>query len=304
MGTSRNYKASIKNQPQWGELSSTVTRNCDGDNISDENAEKILALYFQVTTGGDVDVDDVNNHQPTSPINPVVPQPSAPDESSSTPGASSSGGGGSGSHGASSTSSSGGKTGSSRPRKGKSVGKAGRKTASRLGSFFSSVSSSGLSQAFTEIGIDINGKTVRDAVNYLLDYCSGAATNLDETAAKAASNQLLDELVEGAATLDEMETKLKESVNNKGIDELLVRYFGLYTFEHLYQMFEGKLVKEKGKSNSTALFKNIKEFIFECLKGINQDKPLKSVDWKGGGALSIVDQIYTKTINYFRFYEG
>jgi hypothetical protein len=40
------------------------------------------------------------------------------------------------------------------------------------------------------------------------------------------------------------------------------------------------------------------------LKGINKDQPLKNVDWKGSGAKSIIDQIYTKTINYFRFYEG
>jgi hypothetical protein len=301
MGTSRNYKASIKNQPQWGELSSTVTRSCDGDEVSVENAEKILSLYFKVTTGGDVNVDDVDNHQPPNPVNPTVPTPSAPDIIITSGG---NNGGGSGSHGASSSSSSGSKSGNGRSKKGKSVGKAGRKTASRLGSFFSSVASSGLSQAFTEIGIDISGKTVREAVNYLLDYCSGAATNLDETAAKAASNQLLDELVEGATTLDEMENKLKESVNNNGIDDILIKYFGLYTFEHLYQMFEGKLVKEKGKTNTSSLFKSIKEFIFESLKGINKDQPLKNINWKGGGAQSIVDQIYTKTINYFRFYEG
>ncbi|MFD1145396.1 hypothetical protein ACFQ4C_29995 [Larkinella insperata] len=299
MGTSRNYKASVKNQPQWGELSSTVTRSCDGDDISNEEAEKILSLYFQVTTGGNVDVDDVNNHQPPSPANPVVPTLSAPYVS-----AGHQTGGSGGRSDTTSSGSTGGHSSSNRPRKSRSVGKAGRKTATRLGSFFSSVASSGLSQAFTEIGIDISGKTVREAVNYLLDYCSGAATNLDETAAKAASNQLLDELVEGATTLDEMETKLKESVNSNGVDDLLVKYFGLYTFEHLYQMFEGKLVKEKGKTNTNSLFKSIKEFIFECLKGINKDKPLKNVDWKGEGAKPIVDEIYTKTINYFHFYEG
>lgn len=298
MGTSRNYSASVKNQPQWGKLSNTVTRSCDGDELSSEEAEKILSLYFQVTTGGNVDVNDVDNHKPPIPVD-TAPPTSTPNGPVGTPGSAS---GGSGS--SNSSSSTRDNTGKNRSRKSKSIGKAGRKTASKLGSFFSSVASSGLSQAFTEIGIDISGKTVRDAINYLLDYCSGAATNLDETAAKAASNQLLDELVEGATTLDEMESKLKESVNNNGIDDLLIKYFGLYTFEHLYQMFEGKLVKEKGKANTNSLFKSIKDFIFECLKSINKGNPLKNVDWKGSGAKPIIDEIYTKTINYFRFYEG
>jgi hypothetical protein len=55
-----------------------------------------------------------------------------------------------------------------------------------------------------------------------------------------------------------MENKLKESVNNNGIDDLLIKYFGLYTFEHLYQMFEGKLVKEKGKANTETLLATLK----------------------------------------------
>jgi hypothetical protein len=166
MGTSRNYKASIKNQPQWGELSSTVTRSCDGDEITSEEAEKILSLYFQVTTGGNVNVDDIDNHKPPVPVD--IPPPTSTSNGSGTHPTSS----GSGSSNSSSATRD--NTGKSRSRKNKSIGKAGRKTASKLGSFFSSVASSGLSQAFTEIGIDISGKTVRDAINYLLDYCSGA----------------------------------------------------------------------------------------------------------------------------------
>lgn len=51
MGTSKSYLASIKGQPQWGELSSAVTSNCGGGIISNQNLDKILSRYVNVVGG-------------------------------------------------------------------------------------------------------------------------------------------------------------------------------------------------------------------------------------------------------------
>ncbi len=51
MGTSKAYSASIKGQPQWGNLSGAVTTNCDGGRISSENLGSILSKYTSVIGG-------------------------------------------------------------------------------------------------------------------------------------------------------------------------------------------------------------------------------------------------------------
>ncbi len=290
MGTSKNYKAKVKGEPQWGDLSGAVTRACDGSDIEDEDAQSIMDLYYKVTTGGENVVTDPNNHKPFQPEEDVGSERTGNFV----------GGGGAGRSNTNEDDRTRTRTRSGRTR---SVGKAGRRTATRLGGFLGTVVSSGLYKAFSEIGLDISGKTVREAVNYLLEYCTGVATNLDETAAKAASNQLIDELTEGSTTLEEMDSKLQQVVNNRGIDDIIINYFALYSYEHLYQMFYGKLVKEKGRSNCSTLFNNIKEFILEYLKGMNQDKPLRNVNWKSNEAQGIIDEIYTKTLNGFLYYE-
>jgi hypothetical protein len=51
MGTSKSYKASIKNQPQWGELSSSVTSSCGKGVVSDEKLVAITSRYVSVIGG-------------------------------------------------------------------------------------------------------------------------------------------------------------------------------------------------------------------------------------------------------------
>jgi len=38
MGTSKSYLASIKNKPQWGDLSNTVTRSCGAGVLANTKA--------------------------------------------------------------------------------------------------------------------------------------------------------------------------------------------------------------------------------------------------------------------------
>ena len=41
MGTSKSYKATVQGQPQWGDLSSSVTRSCDVGVVSSDNLSRI-----------------------------------------------------------------------------------------------------------------------------------------------------------------------------------------------------------------------------------------------------------------------
>lgn len=51
MGTSKSYKATVSGQPQWGDLSGSVTRSCDGGDVSLDNLSRILGNYINVIGG-------------------------------------------------------------------------------------------------------------------------------------------------------------------------------------------------------------------------------------------------------------
>ncbi|KYG83938.1 MULTISPECIES: hypothetical protein [Roseivirga] len=51
MGTSKSYRARVKGQPQWGDLSSSVTRSCTTGEIAERNIGSILSKFVNVVGG-------------------------------------------------------------------------------------------------------------------------------------------------------------------------------------------------------------------------------------------------------------
>ena len=127
-------------------------------------------------------------------------------------------------------------------------GRAGIQTAQKLGGLLSDIKSNGFRSALSGIGFDYTGKNANDAVNYLLEYCAGVASSIDETAAKAAERQLLREIESEAKTLEELEKNFEEKIEEYGIEELLIRYYAYYIYEHLSIDLYEKLIEEKGKT--------------------------------------------------------
>lgn len=54
MGTSKSYSASLKGQPQWGQLSNSMTRNCIGGDIPEKSISGILSNYSGVVQGSKI----------------------------------------------------------------------------------------------------------------------------------------------------------------------------------------------------------------------------------------------------------
>lgn len=249
MGTSKSYKATVSGQPQWGDLSESITRNCNAGIISIDKRGTIIGNFIRVIGG-----------------------------------ASSAGRGGS-----------------------KIFGQSGIKTAKNLGSFLGGfVSSNGnLQDALAQTGlIDLTGKTVEDIINHLIEYCSGPASSIDDRAAKEASRKLLEELASNASTIEELEEKLKDRMDQESIEEIAIKYFGYYIIEHLSVMFYEKLVREKGKSECSNLFSQIEEFIIDRLTGMNKTNPLNEIDWGSDNADRIIKNIQQDVLTVFENHEN
>ncbi len=249
MGTSKSYSASIKGQPQWGDLSRAVTTSCGGGIVSRSGLGNILSRYVRVIGG-------------------------------------SSGAGRGGS---------------------KIGGRAGIRTGKQIGGFLGGFIAAGndLPEALEQCGItDLDGKSVGDIIDELVEHCSGAASTLDDVAAKTAAQKLMEELAAGAGSVQEFQDNLQDRLGKDSQEDLLIRYFGYYVFEHLSIMFYEKLVAEKGKSDCNSLFSQIRDYIQETLKTINKTNPLNGINWASEDAERLIRNILEDVLKVFEGHES
>jgi ribosomal protein L12E/L44/L45/RPP1/RPP2 len=247
MGTSKSYSASIKGQPQWGNLSAAVTTSCGAGTVSNANLANIISKYVNVIGG----------------------------------------------------SSSAGRGGS------KIAGKAGIRTAKNFGGFLGAFQASGgnIREALAQIGLtNLEGKSLDDVIKELIQYCSGPASTIDDVAAKTAAQKILEEIALNAETVEEFEVNLQTVLSSESLEDLLIKYFGYYIFEHLSIMFYEKLVVDKGKTDCDDLFRQIKDYISEKMRNMNKTNPINTLDWNSSDADRIIKNIQEDVLKVFEDY--
>lgn len=186
-------------------------------------------------------------------------------------------------------------------------GRAGIRTAKKIGGFLGGFIGTGgnVNTALQNIGITgIDGKPLSDVINQLIEHCSGPSSTLDDVAAKTAAQKLLEELVANAENLEDFQNNLQETLSKESLEDILIRYFGYYIFEHLSIMFYEKLIVDKGKVECDNLFRQIRDFIFEKLKSINKKNPIQSIDWGSADADRIIKNIQEDVLKVFEGYES
>jgi len=183
-------------------------------------------------------------------------------------------------------------------------GKAGIRTAQRLGGFLGTVQLSGFRTALSNIGFDFAGKDANDAINHLLGHSAGTVSTIDEVAAKAAEKALLEEIASNAKTIDDLEKNFNEKVNEYGVEELLIRYYTNYLYEHLSIDFYEKLIREKGKQATDNFYTQLKDFLFEKVKTVSRHRDISKVNFADKSGNDLVKSIFEDTLKAFEGYES
>ncbi|MCF8459606.1 MAG: hypothetical protein K9G46_02695 [Flavobacteriales bacterium] len=184
----------------------------------------------------------------------------------------------------------------------KVVGRSGINTAKRLGTFFSAFSGGGnnIRQALAETGLtDLTGKTVSDVIDHLIQYCSGETSTIDDRAAKEASRRLLEELVSNASSIEEIEVLLEQSFSFNTSEDLIIKYFGYYIYEHLSILLYEHLVSSKNEGDCQGLFRQIREFIVERLVDMQKRNPLHEIDWSSEEGDRVIKNVYQDVLTVF-----
>lgn len=194
------------------------------------------------------------------------------------------------------------KTGGGRSKissgKSSSIGRAGIKSAERISNFFTSVGSNSLQESLIDIGFgSLVGKTFQEVLDYLLIFCSDSNEGMDETAANNASCEIMKELAALSGNdLNTFEKLIKEYVEERGLGDLLCKFWGIYIFEHLSQRFEEKVKQQKGVEIGKETFKIIKDDILGQIKVLNSQRPITKINWKGTIGKKEIEKIFDSVI--------
>lgn len=182
--------------------------------------------------------------------------------------------------------------------KSSSIGKAGLKSANRIAGLLSGVGTNGIEKTLTDLGFgSLSGKSFKDVIDFLLIYCSESNQGMDETAANKASCEIMKELeVQSANDLTKFQEIVKELVDGKGLADTLCKFWGLYIFEHLSQRFEEKIQQQKGEDISRETFKIIKDDILGRVKVLNTKREVSKIDWKSQDGKKEIENIFDSII--------
>lgn len=182
--------------------------------------------------------------------------------------------------------------------KSNSIGKAGLKSAKKLSGFFESVRTNGIEKALGDIGFgSLDGKSFNDIIDFLLVYCSDENQGMDETAANKASCEIMKELeAESGNDLKKFQEIIENLVDGRGLSDTLCKFWGIYIFEHLSQRFEEKVQQQKGETISKETFKIIKDDILGHIKVLNTQRTVSKINWKAEEGKKEIEKIFDSVI--------
>ena len=180
-------------------------------------------------------------------------------------------------------------------------GKAAVSTASSLGSILNVISSGNLSSYVENKGLtDFASKSKSEIINFLLEDICGPTTNFDEGAAKSALDKLLNKLLDDVDSALDIDEVLQNSINDVGIERILIDFFGTYIFEHLFQPIQERLFENKGEEVCNKTMDEISEFISSELDALNSTASISSINWSDPVACDKVTmEIFNNVITVF-----
>jgi truncated hemoglobin YjbI len=169
-----------------------------------------------------------------------------------------------------------------------------------LGSFFSSVGSTGALNATADLGVgNLLGMSASDIIMALTDVLGGPATTPDDVDARNAMARLMDEQLKGL-TPDEIVNALERIPTGAEFARLIERFFALYIHEQFNRIFYSRLEARVGKDKAAQYLKNGLHCIEWMLRDRVSQIDVQSIDWSGpqgdriiNGTMQTVFEIFT-----------
>ncbi len=177
---------------------------------------------------------------------------------------------------------------------------AAQNVARKIGESFSSVADVGFREAFEDAGLgSLEGKSIREIVYSLVDYLGGPKSTLDETDAQTALGDLMDEILNDANSLEEVEEAIETRCHGASLGNLIQSFFGYYIYQQFCRVFYERLVANIGERRADESIDEIRDYICETVKYVVSDRNITQIDWNESQGQQVIDEILQETLEVF-----
>lgn len=193
--------------------------------------------------------------------------------------------------------------GASRISKGRGTfggAKSAQNVARGIAGFISTVGAQGFHEALRKIGLDsLEGKSVSEISAFLLDVFASSSNTLDDIDARSALSRLMNDLFNGAQTIEDIERIMEEQTQGQHLNDLLFKFFGYYIYEQFSRVFYERLVARVGEDQANRFLNGIRDYVKSALKYKTHGKDIKQIDWDGSEGKKVVDDILQEALDVF-----
>lgn len=171
----------------------------------------------------------------------------------------------------------------------------------KLGSFISEISKEGIENTFSKyFGDRLSGKSMTEVCLELTDFFCDEASFTNNTDAKSAMYELLEELLEEADDESDVAEIFDTQATNEDLSQLIERYFGLYIVEQIKRSFYGRLEKKHGQEAAKKLInEQIKTYAIERTREESKTHNLIDLDFSKPSSYKFVEEILQEVISIF-----
>jgi hypothetical protein len=162
------------------------------------------------------------------------------------------------------------------------------------------VAASGLETDLREFGLEhLVGKNCTEVGVGLLDALAGPSSTIDDGAARAALDEVKNEILEDAETPADIERALTAAYTGDGLAAILMRFFSCYIFERFCRDFYERWVRAVGVAEAAKSMNDIKEYIASKLRSTLVDRDVTSVEWSREEGARVVGEVLAATCTIY-----
>jgi len=171
-----------------------------------------------------------------------------------------------------------------------------RKTAQKLGSFFSDTSRIGFKEALESRNIELEGKTVSEIKEVLIDYFIETSTDADTYAASKAISNIMDELFDGINSEEELESYFTQLITSENKKIIMCGFYENYIYLLFERIIFEKRSEHSGLDNASEILGHARDAISAKVQKFQCNIKLEDIDFNGKEGADFVKSILNEVL--------
>lgn len=173
---------------------------------------------------------------------------------------------------------------------------AARKTAQKLGSFFSDAHRVGFKEALKSRSIEFEGKTLGEIKEVLIDYFIETSIDADTYAASKAISNIMDELFEGIESEEKLEDYFTHLITSENKKIIMCGFYENYICELFARIIFEKRSEHSGLDDASEILENARDTISAKVQKFQCNHKLEEIDFNGESGKNFVQGILNEVL--------